>query len=307
MNIYIKGSFTPVGDVKITVENPQGEAITYQGNVIELSRESGVITAVRQQQITAEEHSYVQDKYKKLPRNELFEGYLASQYKSVQTILGYIQVFDGVFRLDTELRMQSTYEWSEDHSTWAPIPDKRETSWCGADLRQTLAAGFMGNIGRISNAGIPVFQAFNHLYKAYDDFNTRFKWINGTIAAEHAFKEFLNLLDPRTESLMLYVPSPPIERLYKDVLISYTGKMSSMYSELQKGAAKRNELIHRPATPSPDLKKTNGSVKQTVSILNSESKISSRWEGMFFLIPLGQGSTAAKNIGCQRDPLISSV
>jgi hypothetical protein len=30
-----------------------------------------------------------------------------------------------------------------------------------------------------------------------------------------------------------------------------------MYKQLQKGAQKRNELIHRPSTPSPDLKETN--------------------------------------------------
>ena len=30
-----------------------------------------------------------------------------------------------------------------------------------------------------------------------------------------------------------------------------------MYRQLQKGATRRNELVHRPATAAPDLKETN--------------------------------------------------
>ncbi len=257
MKIYIKGTFVPLGDVKITVRNPKQEIITYQENTVELSTETGEITALKSQEITDEEYAYVQDKDNRLPRNEQFEGYLANQYQSIRTLLSYIQVFDGVFKLDTELRMQSRYEWSDDRSSWYPVPDKRITTWLGANLQQTLADNFMDNIERLANDGIPVFLAFNHLYKAYDEINPRFKWINGTIAAEHAFKEFLSLLDPRTECLMLNIPSPPIEKLYKTVLHAYTAKESSMYRQLQKGAARRNELIHRPTTAAPDLIETN--------------------------------------------------
>lgn len=257
MKIYIKGTFIPLGDVKITVTNPPREAITYQANTIELSRKSGEITAIKSEELTPDEYIYVKDKDNVLPRNEQFEDYLVKQYQAIRTILSYIQVFDGVFKLDTERQMQSRYEWSENRIDWLPIPDKRVTTWRGANLMQTLADNFMGNIERLANGNIPVFLAFNHLYKAYDEGNSRFKWINGTIAAEHAFKEFLSLLDSRTESLMLNIPSPPIEKLYKTVLEAYTGKESSMYKQLQKGASKRNELVHKPATPAPDLNETN--------------------------------------------------
>ena len=257
MKIYIKGTFTPIGDVKITVANSEREAITYKTNSITISEESGEITAIKPQEITPAEYIYVKDKENTLPRNEQFEDYLVNQYQAVRVILGYIQVFDGVFKLDTELRMQSKYEWSEDLDKWSPIPDKRVTTWRGANLLQTLPDRFMGNIEQLANSGIPVFLAFNHLYKAYDEGSSRFKWINGTIAAEHAFKEFLSLFDPRTESLMLNIPSPPIEKLYKTVLFAYTGKESSMYKQLQRGAGKRNELVHKPATPAPDMSETN--------------------------------------------------
>jgi hypothetical protein len=115
----------------------------------------------------------------------------------------------------------------------------------------------MGNIEQLMNAGVPVFFAFNHLYMAYAETDPRFKWINGTIAAEHAFKEFLPLLDSRTKSIMDYVPSPPIERLYKNVLEAYAGRASGMYKQLQNGAKTRDDLIHKPATPPPDLTATN--------------------------------------------------
>jgi len=257
MKIYIKGTFDPIGDVKITVQNQHKGTIVYKENTIELSTQSGKLIAIKPQEITLEEYTYVLDKDKVLPRSEQFESYLASQYEAVRTILGYIQVFDGVHKLNTDLHMQSSYEWSEDRFSWLPIPDKRETTWRGANLQQQLPDNFLENIEQLANEGIPVFLAFNHLYKAYDEGNTRFKWINATIAAEHAFKEFLSLLDRRTEPLMLSIPSPPIEKLYKTVLESYTGRQSSMYKELQKGANKRNELVHRPATAAPDLRTTN--------------------------------------------------
>ncbi len=262
MKIYIRGTFVPLGDVKITVFNSSANTITYQNNLIEFCEasgevESGKITAIKEQDITDDEFAYVMDTEDILPRNEQFESYQANQYRAVRTILSYVQVFDGVFELDSDLQMRSKYEWSEDRSTWLPIPDKRVTTWRGADLRQTLAETFLAEIEQLVNDGIPVFLAFNHLYKAYDETNPRFKWINGTIAAEHAFKEFLSLFDRRAESLMLNIPSPPIEKLYKTVLEAYTGQASSMYKQLQRGATKRNELVHRPASPTPDLKETN--------------------------------------------------
>lgn len=136
------------------------------------------------------------------------------------------------------------YEWSENFVSWVPVPDKRKVGWRGIGLEITLPDNLLGQIERLANSGIPVFSAFKYLYKAYEEANPRFKWINGTIAAEHAFKEFLSLKDPRAESLMLNIPSPPIEKLYKNVLFSYTNQKSCMYRELQKGATRRNELIH---------------------------------------------------------------
>src|SRR5260221_507549 len=100
MKIFFKGVFIPVGDVKITVVNPEREAVSYQENRITLSKEGGEITAIKEQGITSEEYDYLLDKDTKLPRNEHVEGYLVNQYEAVRTILKYIRVFDGVFELD---------------------------------------------------------------------------------------------------------------------------------------------------------------------------------------------------------------
>jgi hypothetical protein len=257
MKIYIKGIYTPIGDVQIKVYHSDREAVNYRGNKISFSENSGNIFAIKELKISESEFNYIRDTEKKLPRDEQFEEHLTSQYRDVQTILKYIQAFDSVFNLDGDLRMQCCYEWSEDQLAWMPVPDKRRTGWRGIGLQVTLPDGFLTQIERLSNSGIPVFSAFKHLYKAYEETNPRFKWINGTIAAEHAFKEFLSIIDPRAESLMLNIPSPPIEKLYKNVLFAYTNQESSVYKQLQKGAVKRNELIHRPTTVSPDLKETN--------------------------------------------------
>ncbi|HRN47504.1 MAG TPA: hypothetical protein PLS00_00070 [Niabella sp.] len=257
MNIFIKGTYLPIGHVEIRVHNHTPKTINFNGNAISFSAESGNISAIKKIEISPEELDYVKDTEKTLPYNEQFEENLTNQYEDIRTIVKYIQAFDAVFNLDDDLSMKCFYEWSLDFVSWAPIPEKRKTSWKAFELRVVLPGNLLGQIERLANKGIPVFSAFKHLYKAYGEPDPRFKWINGTIAAEHAFKEFLSLKDSRVESLMLHVPSPPVEKLYKNVLFAYTGQESSMYKQLQKGASKRNELIHRPATKSPNLKETD--------------------------------------------------
>jgi hypothetical protein len=105
--------------------------------------------------------------------------------------------------------------------------------------------------------GIKPFFAFNHLHKAFNEPNSRHQWINATICAELAFKEFLAVYDSKCASLITYAPSPPLPILYKQVLNEQTGEESPFAKELGDGATLRNSLIHKPKHPSPDKKKTD--------------------------------------------------
>lgn len=257
ISISLKATYTPLGDVSIRVHNKEREFANYKGAVLHFTTDSNTITATKNIEITNEDLKYIQNDDPEKQVNEELSSLLMSIYKDVQNFLAYIQAFDGVFKLDPELRMKANYEWSSDMQQYQPLHIKFKTEWRGANLINTVSDNFMGELSRITKLDYPLFTAFKFLYQAYADSNTKFKWINATIAAEQAFKEFLSLFDERTENIMLNVPSPPIEKLYNNVLKSYTGFSSSMYKELQKGAQTRNALIHKHKTPAPPLEETN--------------------------------------------------
>ena len=65
------------------------------------------------------------------------------------------------------------------------------------------------------------FFALKHLHRAKKEKNPRYKWIDATIAAELAIKEFLIRKNPNLEPLLLEAPSPPLRKLYGSILESY--------------------------------------------------------------------------------------
>lgn len=94
--------------------------------------------------------------------------------------------------------------------------------------------------------GIEPFVALRHLHRAKEEIIPRYKWIDATIASELAIKEFFLSLKPDLEPLLLELPSPPLHKLYGQILEAYTGQPSPYVSKLAKGAERRNRLLHRP-------------------------------------------------------------
>jgi hypothetical protein len=92
------------------------------------------------------------------------------------------------------------------------------------------------------------FVAFQFLDKAKFEPNPVFKWINATIAAELAIKEFYFRFDSRLETFILEIPSPPLHKLYGSILESMVGERSPVLKSIQKGVEIRNRLVHRPKT-----------------------------------------------------------
>jgi len=89
------------------------------------------------------------------------------------------------------------------------------------------------------------FLAMRHLYRAMQESSPRFKWIDATIAAELAIKEFLARKQPDLEVLLVHLPSPPLPKLYREVLEKCAGERSPYWKELDQGAQKRNKLVHQ--------------------------------------------------------------
>ncbi|PFE65795.1 hypothetical protein CN316_22145 [Bacillus cereus] len=97
----------------------------------------------------------------------------------------------------------------------------------------------------ISNQFEP-FIALKHLHRARADSNPRHMWIEATIAAELAIKEFLIRKNRNLEFLLLELPSPSLSLLYGRVLEKYAGEKYPKYNKLGEGAQMRNKLVHRP-------------------------------------------------------------
>lgn len=102
------------------------------------------------------------------------------------------------------------------------------------------------------------FIALKHLHRAKNDDDPRFKWIDATIAAELAIKEFFVRKNPILKVMLLELPSPPLKKLYKNLLLEYAGEESPLPSKFFDDASRiRNELVHRPQDVELTLEKAN--------------------------------------------------
>jgi hypothetical protein len=111
--------------------------------------------------------------------------------------------------------------------------------------------------GYLDGQGWEPLLALRHLQKAKIESNPRYKWIDATIAAELAIKEFYIRLAPQLETLLLEVPSPPLTKLYGSVMESLVKVKSPKLKEISKGVEIRNKLVHRPDEINIDANEAN--------------------------------------------------
>ncbi|GAG42491.1 unnamed protein product, partial [marine sediment metagenome] len=159
--------------------------------------------------------------------------------KATKKVLYLIKYCLNCIYLNDNLFSHKGVYWSIDKSKWKSIP---EIICVTIDERLLLPLN-----GKTSNSiqnyienDFEPFFALRHLHRAKNESNPRHKWIDATIAAELAIKEFLIKLKPDIETLLLEVPSPPIPKLYGPILEYYTNEKSPKVNELAKGAETRN-------------------------------------------------------------------
>ena len=165
--------------------------------------------------------------------------------QATRKVLSYIKYGLNCVSLSEILfSVKGTY-WSIDRIKWKQIPMILHASIeikpiipLDKDTANTLQ-------DYIKNGPEP-FLALRHLHRAKEEMIPRYKWIDATIAAELAIKEFLIRKEPKIEILLLDIPSPPLGKLYGSVLESCTKERSPKLKEIAKGVEKRNKLIHRP-------------------------------------------------------------
>jgi hypothetical protein len=146
------------------------------------------------------------------------------------------------------------YEWSLDGSQWFPTPRGLKVfTWVShlGNLNERTA----DHLQKLLSGEEEALIATSYLHHARNLMNERYQWVYATIAAELAIKEILVRIEPKFRVILEELPSPPLHKLYGEVLQSVANvKLSkSDLGRLQRGAKRRNELVHNPRSATPTL------------------------------------------------------
>lgn len=153
--------------------------------------------------------------------------------KATKKVLNLIKYCLNCPDLNDNLFSYKGIYWSIDKSKWKRIPE-RTYAIIDEHLFLSLNEKTSKSIQNYIENDFEPFFALRHLHRAKEERNPRHKWIDATIAAELAIKEFLIRLKPDIETLLLEVLSPPIHKLYGSILEYYTNEKSPKVNELPK-------------------------------------------------------------------------
>lgn len=156
-------------------------------------------------------------------------------------------------KISEELTRGGKAKWSINGKTWKPLPQGVAAISLSIQ-RSTLDFTIIENIQKSLDDKIEPLTAMRHLHRAQKELLPHHKWIDATIAAELAVKEILIRTNPKLETLLLELPSPPLTKLYGKILEDYLGERSPFLSKIGKGVEVRNRLVHRPNEERIDLK-----------------------------------------------------
>lgn len=136
--------------------------------------------------------------------------------------------------------------WSNDGAEWHPILGGTLSGAIRAEPCFRLDVEWKQHIQWLLDRNEQPLLASQHLHEAERAHGKRFSWIEATIAAELAIKEVLVRLEPKFKVLLLEVPSPPLRKLYGEILQAVAGEKSPHQSAIHQDSEQRNRLIHRP-------------------------------------------------------------
>lgn len=196
--------------------------------------------------------------YDKLSDGEKTERHTVTHpiREAVRQFVGLLKQELHRYDINDELIGNCYYEWSLGDNQWYRIP---------RGLSVDVGAYSLGNLGEktvkhlqeLLSEDEEALVATNYLHQARNSMNRRYQWIYATMAAELAVKEIIVRIEPKFEVILTTLPSPPLNKLYGDVLESVAGVKSTSLTTLQNGARKRNKLVHNPKSATPTLNEVN--------------------------------------------------
>lgn len=174
----------------------------------------------------------------------------SSIVKSMRQLVGLIKQEHSRFDISDGLISNVRIEWSLGDNEWHPTP------------RAVRISSAMYGLGNVNDTKAKKLQellseneqalvATSYLHQAINAESSRYQWIYATIAAELAIKEILVRIEPKLEVILRTLPSPPLNKLYGDVLESVAGVRSEGLKKLQEGAERRNKLLHSLGDDNP--------------------------------------------------------
>ncbi len=160
------------------------------------------------------------------------------------------------YDVSDELIGNAHHEWSLDGNQWLRVPSGLSVQGWTTSLGN-LDATTAKSLQELLSGNEEILVATSYLHQARNSHNRRYQWIYATMAAELAIKEILVRVEPKLQVILQELPSPPLHKLYGDVLESVAGVRSNSLSTLQGGARRRNQLVHNPNSPTPPLKEVD--------------------------------------------------
>jgi hypothetical protein len=145
--------------------------------------------------------------------------------------------------LDNALVMAANFTWSEGdgEKKFVPIPPETRTT-----TMVTYSVGGSAAMQEGLDKDYRPLIGMRHLFRAMQEAEPRFRWIDITIALELAIKEALIRKHPEIELLILEMPSPPLTKLYDKIMKHYLSEKSPYLATIKTGMETRNKLLHRP-------------------------------------------------------------
>lgn len=160
---------------------------------------------------------------------------------AVKRVISLIKYTFHIFDLDERLVAGKDSEWSTDKSNWQLLPQFPYISF-DSHINYSLNDETSNTIQEYLDNNFEPFLALKYIHKAKNENIPQHKWIDATIAAELAIKEFLIRLKPDIETLILEVPSPPLSKLYGTILESLRYPKSPKLKEIKNGIEKKKQI-----------------------------------------------------------------
>jgi len=261
MRITVRGNYTIAGKITYRPEFPLVEiALPSDGMAeiflsIDLIEQSIEATGEYGMSVEFVDLLKQEDHPKELSQNIAKESSAIRRHmtSTIRRVLHAVKYCLKQVEIDENLFAIKSLTYSFDNVSWRYLPGAKLTITTSSYGITPLDMESAKLIQDHLSSGIEPFMALSFLQRAKKESHPKYKWIDATIAAELAVKEFLILIKPEVEAVLLEAPSPPLHKLYGSILESYTGQQSPALKHIAEGARVRNQLVHRPEQVDIDL------------------------------------------------------